>query len=96
MQMFKNSPKDNHLLIAFVENMSDNQEEDKISIYKIVDNQIEMVTEILTRKVYAICVSASIQNSGYEISKEFYQDNSYYIDINESNLNSNPLMNLGD
>ena len=43
-----------------------------------------------------MCASASIQNSGYEKLTEFYQENSYYIDVNDSNLNSNPLMNFGD
>ena len=25
---------------------------------------------------------------------DFYQDNSYYIEVNDSNLNSNPLMDF--
>ena len=43
-------------------------------------------------KVYSICVGASIQNSGWDMSKKFYQDNSYYIDVTDSNLDSNPAL----
>ena len=55
---------------------------------------ISLEHEVFVPRVYSICVSASIQNSGQEKITEFYQENSYYIDVNDSNLNSNPLMNF--
>lgn len=47
-------------------------------------------------QVYSICVSASIQNEGYEKRSEFYNENSFYIDVSDSNIEGNPLMNFGD
>ena len=40
------------------------------------------------------CVGADIQNKGYEKSKKHYQDNTYYVDVQDTNLNSNPHMDF--
>jgi hypothetical protein len=50
----------------------------------------------LESHVYSICLGADIQNRGYEKSKIFYQENTYYIEVQDHNLNTNPLMNFGD
>ena len=55
---------------------------------------MSLVHEVFASKVQALCLSSSIQNSGYDKCTDFYQDNSYYIDVTDSNLESNPLMNF--
>ena len=95
MVLFKS--RDAVLHISFVLNLPQYPGQDKILIFKIVDSQPELAKELtLSSKVNSICVGAAIQNSGYEISKQFYADNSYYIDVADTNLDSNPLMDFHD
>jgi len=42
-----------------------------------------------------MCINADIHSRGYPKSKESYQDNSYYVDVQDSNINSNPIMEFG-
>ena len=94
LKLFKNNLSESCFSICIVENQPDFQEEDKISIFQISQDfsTISPVIEIFASKVQAICLNASIQNSGFERSTNFYQDNSYYIDVTDSNLEGNPIL----
>lgn len=72
--IFKESHDDPVLFVVIVENQPKSKDcEDKIVILKITEEKkIEKVQEIFAPKVFALCSSASLRNSGFEKSEEFY------------------------
>ena len=44
----------------------------------------------------AICVNADVKNQGYDKVGDCHSHNSYYTDIQDTNLEKNPLMKFDD
>jgi len=99
--VWENEERD-QIKLAFVHPDPEDAKKDEILLFELKKGQDgkfgepELSNSVSSPKVFSICVSASISHQGYARSSEFYSHNSYYTDVAQDNLNTNPLLRMDE